>query len=138
MPVREGGVVFLVCLFEAIHAGGHSGPPLRRIHQRKPAPFTLVTVFAKNSVSAGGHSGPPLRGGFRDIKHAPFYARANTTVHRNLRQLAKVINTKLIVVMPGDQPATTRVIAKRNRCTELARFDAAAEKHRHIRQCTSR
>ena len=116
------------CASNAIRAGGHSGPPLRGIHQRNPAPYTLVTVLAKSSVSTGGHSGPPLHRKFVASNTQLFGAWANTTLHRNLRQLAKVINTKLIVVMPGDQRATTRVIAKRNRCTELARFDAAAEK----------
>ena len=57
---------------------------------------------------------------------------------RSLRQLTKVVNTKRVVVMPGDQPAATRVIAIRNRCTNIAGLNATSEKHRGIRHCRRR
>jgi hypothetical protein len=68
-----------------------------------------------NTIRVGGHSGRLL-----------------------LRQLAEVVDTEHIVVMPGDQPATTRVIAKRYRCTKITGFDATAKKHGHVGQCTIR
>ena len=53
---------------------------------------------------------------------------------RQLRQAAEAIDAKCIVIMPGDKRAAVRVIAKWNRCTQIARFDATTKNHAAIGQ----
>ena len=117
-----------------------SGPPLRGIHQREPAlELAYVKWIAVHSMPV--HQLDVDTHG-RTQRSAPTRNASTGTSRgsgmRSLRQLTKVINTKRVVVMPGDQPAATRVIAIRNRCTNIAGLNATSEKHRGIRQCRRR
>ena len=124
----------------SIRDGGRSGPPSRGIHQREPA-FELVYVKWITVHSLPVHQ---LDVDTRGRARRPSPTRNSSTENssgcgmRSLRQLTKVVNTEHIVVMPGDQPAATRVIAIRNRCTNITSLNATSEKHRGIRHCRRR
>jgi len=128
------------CRFNASRAGRRSDPPQRGIHQRGP----LMELACVKRLAVHPMAVHELVVDTRGRAQRPSPTRNSSTGTsssrgmRSLRQLAKVINTKHIVVMPGDQPATTRVIAKRYRCTKITGFDATAKKHGHVGQCTIR
>ena len=97
-----------------IHAGGHSGPPLRG-----------------GFVSMRGISGaePSTKREFHNIRRS---GRILKTVC--LRQQTKVINAERFVVMTCHIPRITRCIRKRNSCRETSRGDLTAKVFANIRQ----